>query len=133
MFFFNRADNFNMNKLLSLFFLLLFLMTLGSCGADKLKGNATSSALGISSGQACGCNFSYSPVCGNDGRSYDNSCIAQCFSTTVKSAGHCVCSDSITVCGNDGQNYPECTAEATAKVVPGFQITKYVPCANTSY
>ncbi|MGZ3807437.1 MAG: Kazal-type serine protease inhibitor domain-containing protein [Bacteriovorax sp.] len=98
-----------------------------SCGADKLKSKNGSVTSGLSSVQQCTCSSAYSPVCGADGKDYENSCLAQCFKTTVKSTGHCHCeTNTIKVCGADGQDHTECEAKAQS-----IDIVKYIPCAAT--
>jgi hypothetical protein len=38
----------------------------------------------------CVCMEIYQPVCGKDGRTYGNSCLAECRGVEVKSAGECL-------------------------------------------
>lgn len=109
-----------LKKGLALAFLLLGLV---SCGADKLKKPASSNISNLTA-QNCTCIASYAPVCGSDGKDYDNSCLAQCFGARVIKAGHCDCSKSSTlVCGVDGANHTECEAKEQ-----NIEIVKYIPC-----
>ncbi len=108
--------------------LFLFTIILSSCGADKLKPLVVSSQSNLNSnGASCSCTSVHSPVCGADNKNYNNSCIAQCFGTTVKKAGMCDCNaNGISVCGSDGLDHTQCEAEAQ-----GISIVKFIPCAAT--
>lgn len=72
------------------------------------------------------CPLNIATVCGADGASYDNECLAQAAETTVVSQGKCSDDTSMTVCtmeyapvcGNDGLTYGNaCTAEAAGITV----------------
>ena len=107
----------------SILFCALFLL-LSSCGADKLKKNASTATISNLS-VSCGCTSTYSPVC-SGGKDYDNICIAQCFGTAAVSPGHCDCNSStVLVCGIDGQNHTECEAKNS-----NIEIVKYIPCGQ---
>jgi hypothetical protein len=98
---------------------------LTSCGADKFKPQASAAIKSsLNMPVTCGCNSTYSPVCGVDGRSYDNSCIAECKQIVVSKVGNCICSETLKVCGVDEIDYSECEADRQK-----IDIKKYVPCA----
>lgn len=101
-----------------------------SCGADKLKPQNVTSQLGLSSGQTCSCNSTYSPVCAGGIKNYENICLAQCHGDADLKVGHCVCSNELIVCGSDNLNHTEC--DAVGDVANNkYQITKFVPCNST--
>lgn len=105
--------------IISLFFIL------SACGVDKLKSNPISGQSNLSSNEPqCSCTHDNSPVCGSDGKNYENICFAQCFKTTVKDIGHCDCyKNLIKVCGIDHRDYTECEAKEQ-----NVTIIKFVPC-----
>lgn len=110
---------------------LMALTLLTSCGADKLNTKPGSSVSNLnSSSQVCQCTSENSPVCGivnNAKKDFDNVCVANCFSATSITAGHCDCSQNpIMVCGSDGRDYSECDARNL-----GIKIVKFVPCSAT--
>ena len=120
-----------MNFWIKLFLFIVFISLLTSCGQDKLTTKPGSNVSNLnSSSQACQCTSDNAPVCGlvnNVKKDFDNSCVANCFSATTITAGHCDCSKNSTmVCGADGKDYTECDAKNM-----GIQIVKYVPCAAT--
>lgn len=115
-----------MKKLASIFVFscLIFLI---SCGKDKLNSKLSTSTSNLNGG-VCSCTTSHSPVCGVDGKDYDNACQAQCL-TTVAHVGHCDCAtNTVPVCGSDGKDHTECEALAPNS---GIAIVKWVPCAAT--
>lgn len=116
-------------KIYSAILLTFLVCCLSSCGADAFKTTvSTSSQSNLQTTQKeCSCNSSYSPVCGIDGKNYDNLCWAQC-QTEVAKAGHCQCSPTNMVCGSDNQNYTECDAEAR-KIV----VSKFSPCESVGH
>merc|ERR1712066_515669 len=57
----------------------------------------------------CACDKSMKPVCGADGKTYNNKCLAGCAGTTVEYEGECKtcgCNRLMApVCGADGKTY----------------------------
>jgi len=92
-----------------------------SCGADQLN-SKTSTDGGTSTsispiGESCNCTFEYSPVC-SAGKTYDNSCIANCNGINAFTNGRCECnSQSGDVCAQPPM--PVCPeGMACAQVMP---------------
>lgn len=69
------------------FFMLALLI--GACGQDGLnirtdRQNISANGAGIDTDAAagCGCPLQFNPVCGQDNRTYDSSCIANCLNVS---------------------------------------------------
>ena len=113
--------------------LVSILFVLASCGADKMKPTATTSknVSGLTGGE-CSCNSLYAPVCGPNGISYDNICIANCKGVPTKNTvqGNCECSEALMVCGDDNQTYTECDARNAILNGTIRKIEKFAPCGS---
>jgi hypothetical protein len=109
------------------------LIILASCGAEIKSAKLSSSQNYLTS--ECACDSTYSPVCGSDGKNYDNTCVAACFKATAAKQGSCTCSSTKTVCGDDGNNYTECDAQDL--IAKGNQsitkIVKFADCSAVTY
>ena len=61
--------------------------------------------------KTCSCPRILKPVCGEDGRTYNNNCLAECEDVKVECDGGCPCSSCLCpevyqpVCGEDGRTY----------------------------
>jgi len=72
----------------------------------------------------CQCPFKYQPVCGTNGREYNNPCLARCQGVRVKCHGTCPCGgcpcpfNYDPVCGTDGRQYGnQCAANCQGVTV----------------
>ena len=113
-------------QLLNLF-VFITLLTLASCGNGDSLGKIGSSSNSLDSGAKCGCDTSYFPVCGSNGVTYDNICIASCYKVARTVQGNCICSGRY-VCADDGRSYTECDAQAAIRNGYIRKIVQYAPC-----
>lgn len=96
----------------NLIFIVFSILFLTSCGQDPKSLTQTNPDMLSAQGQrgqiACSCAFHYDPVCGVNGLSYINSCIASCEGISYRSGA---CADGEKAC-NPGSGYvcgqPEC-------------------------
>lgn len=110
----------------SLFFLI------ASCGSDNLTGTKKSASSGLTTDSStCACAATYSPVCGSNNITYDNSCIASCHKVTQTIQGNCICTYK-PVCGDDGQTYTECDAQRAIRNGYIKSIVKFTDCRATA-
>ncbi len=68
------------NLIRSILFALILLLTLTQCNKDNCKGNSKI---------YCVCTEQYDPVCGCDGNTYSNSCMAECEGIENYTKGTC--------------------------------------------
>jgi hypothetical protein len=74
------------------------LLMLASCGSDNKLNPGKTSGTNSLTGNACGCNSSGAPVCGEGFITYPNSCVAKCHSARVLKQGSCQCNEALIVC-----------------------------------
>lgn len=99
-------------KLLSLLFVLLLF---SACGAQSGKSRLSGATTNELNALGCSCTFQYFPVCGDNGRTYDNDCIARCYNVSYRSGA---CSGSANQQCDENSGYvcgqppmPECPAD----------------------
>lgn len=128
------VDKIVMKTLKTIFSFLILTTLLVSCGADKLADKPKTSSKTVTAlGTECGgCTREMSPVCGSNGITYENACVAGCYKVTSFAQGNCECSESLMVCVQNSstmatQTMSEC--EARNELLDGVsRITKFVPC-----
>ncbi|KAJ2945672.1 hypothetical protein O0L34_g507 [Tuta absoluta] len=97
---------------------------------------------------SCICTYDYTPVCGNNGKTYGNLCDLNCDKTEnpgleIRKFGECsneklrptTCSSCPSnyspVCGNDGNTYPNpCIFDCALITNPGLEIREYGECSR---
>jgi coxsackievirus/adenovirus receptor len=78
-----------------------------ACGGEA-TGEEITTAEVAQGADSCNCPAVIAPVCGEDGKDYNNECEANCAGTKVAHPGkcHCICPTVIDpVCGVDGKQY----------------------------
>jgi hypothetical protein len=119
------------SKFLHSFFFLTILV-LASCGADFNKNKKPLPVESPLTAQ-CSCAMTYEPICGSNGVTYDNVCIAGCFNATQVKQGSCTCSPTKDVCGDDGVTYKECDAQDLIAKGMLTKITSFADCSVTPH
>lgn len=94
-------------------------MSAGNPTIPKLYAPATSS--NGSPFDNCNCSLTYSPVCGGDGQTYGNACIAKCINQNVVSQGECQ------ACTNTAKGDCQCGGQPFQQVC-AQGITYDTPC-----
>jgi len=129
------VDKTSMRNLKFTFFFFTLTLLLASCGADKLspsKTATTTKSVNTLGGAQCACNSEGPPVCGVNGITYANSCVASCHGINESVQGNCECSVAQFVCADDNQTYNECEAQAAIRNKWIKRIVKYGPCGSAT-
>lgn len=115
------TEKLSMKILIYFFSLWIFF----SCGQDALKERDRKLGSNLNQDSKitrdCSCGFDNNPVCGNDGKTYNNPCLATCLSSGGYSQGACSCnSNSGYLCGQPPM--PICPdGQVCAQVMPALK------------
>ena len=106
----------------------LFAVACGGQEGDEVMPTGDTQAVSVAG--TCNCPAVVAPVCGEDGKTYGNSCEAECEGVKVAYEGACRCNCPAVidpVCGVDGKEYGNSCEAACA----GVEIDYDGPCKDS--